>query len=110
MKVGQKSEGEERGTVALHVVDAHPDERGHGAALPLAQAGQAAAKHLVWRHHKRQGRVTEASRSSPKSARDNVLRLLKIKCDPHSGTETSRRLNSGFSTTGKKKKNPEHLS
>lgn len=42
----------ERGTVALDVVDAHPDEGGHGAVLPLTQAGQAAAKHLVWRQNK----------------------------------------------------------
>lgn len=60
VEVKQKSGGE-RGTVALDVVDAHPDEGGHAAVLPLTQTGQAAAKHLVWRHNKRHGRVTKAS-------------------------------------------------
>lgn len=76
MKVKQKSR-EERGTVALHVVDAHPDEGGHGAVLPLTQTGQAAAKHLVWRHNKQHGCVKKVSHNNSKYACDNVLWPLR---------------------------------
>lgn len=34
-------------TCVLHVVDAHLDKVGHKAVLPLAQAGQTAAKNLI---------------------------------------------------------------
>lgn len=45
--------------VVLHVVDAHLDEAGHAAALPVTQTGQAAAKHLIWRRNKQQAHVTK---------------------------------------------------
>lgn len=49
------------------MVDAHPDKVGHRRVLPLAQAGQAAAEHLICEEEEEEeAAVTPTGRSNMK--------------------------------------------